>query len=93
MRIPAIPAHSLVQMEEFWHVSFSDAPDFRPGDAMGSVPGREVPGKVPVEWIADSQEFVHTKLPKLIVIAIIGFIFNHLRHTGIPAPSAEPRRR
>ena len=35
-------------------------------------------GKVLDEWIADSQEFVHTKLPKLIVIAIIAFIFNRL---------------
>lgn len=35
-------------------------------------------GKVLDEWIADSQEFVHTKLPKLIVIAIIAFIFSHL---------------
>ena len=35
-------------------------------------------GKVLDEWIADSQEFVHTKLPKLIVIAIIAFIFSRL---------------
>ena len=37
-------------------------------------------GKVLDEWIADSQEFVHTKLPKLIVIAIIAFIFSRLLH-------------
>ena len=37
-------------------------------------------GKVLDEWIADSQEFVHAKLPKLIVIAIIAFIFTRLLH-------------
>lgn len=35
-------------------------------------------GKVLDEWIADSQEFLHSKLPKLIVIAIIAFIFSRL---------------
>lgn len=35
-------------------------------------------GKVVDEWIVDSQEFIHTKLPKLIVIAIIAFIFSRL---------------
>jgi small conductance mechanosensitive channel len=35
-------------------------------------------GKVLDEWIADSQEFVHTKLPKLIVIAIIALVFSRL---------------
>jgi hypothetical protein len=35
-------------------------------------------GKVLDEWIADSQEFVHTKLPKLIVIAIIALILSRL---------------
>jgi small conductance mechanosensitive channel len=35
-------------------------------------------GKVLDEWIADSQEFVHTKLPKLLVIAMIAFIFSRL---------------
>jgi moderate conductance mechanosensitive channel len=35
-------------------------------------------GKVLDEWIADSQEFLHTKLPKLIVIAIIAFVFSRL---------------
>ena len=39
-------------------------------------------GKVLDEWIADSQEFVHTKLPKLIVIAIIAFIFSRLLRLG-----------
>ncbi len=35
-------------------------------------------GKVLDEWIGDSQEFLHTKLPRLIVIAIIAFIFSRL---------------
>jgi hypothetical protein len=35
-------------------------------------------GKVQDEWIADSREFVRTKLPKLIVIAMIAFLFSHL---------------
>lgn len=37
-------------------------------------------GKVLDEWIADSQEFVHTKLPKLVVIAIIAFILSRVLH-------------
>ena len=35
-------------------------------------------GKVLDEWIADGQEFVHTKLPRLIVIAVIAFLLNKL---------------
>ncbi|HTW62114.1 MAG TPA: mechanosensitive ion channel family protein [Terracidiphilus sp.] len=35
-------------------------------------------GKVLDEWIADSQEFLHTKLPHLIVIALIAFLLNKL---------------
>jgi len=35
-------------------------------------------GKVLDQWIADSQVFIHTDLPKLVVIAIISFIFNRL---------------
>jgi small-conductance mechanosensitive channel len=35
-------------------------------------------GKVLDEWIADSQEFLHTKLPHLIVIAAIAFLLNKL---------------
>lgn len=35
-------------------------------------------GKVWDEWIADSQEFVRAKLPKLIVIAVIAFILSRL---------------
>ncbi len=31
-------------------------------------------GKVLDEWIADSQEFIHTKLPHLVVIALIAFL-------------------
>jgi moderate conductance mechanosensitive channel len=35
-------------------------------------------GRVLDEWISDSQEFIHTKLPRLIVIAIIAFILSRL---------------
>jgi small conductance mechanosensitive channel len=35
-------------------------------------------GKVLDEWIADSQEFIHTKLPHLIVIFAIAFFLNKL---------------
>jgi small conductance mechanosensitive channel len=35
-------------------------------------------GKVLDEWIADSQEFIHTKLPHLVVIALIAFVLSRL---------------
>lgn len=35
-------------------------------------------GKVVDEWAADSQEFLHTKLPRLVVIAVIAFLLNKL---------------
>lgn len=35
-------------------------------------------GKVLDDWINDSQEFLHTKLPHLIVVAIIAFILSRL---------------
>lgn len=35
-------------------------------------------GKVLEEWIGDTQEFLHTKLPHLIVVALIAFILNRL---------------
>jgi moderate conductance mechanosensitive channel len=35
-------------------------------------------GKVVDEWIADSQEFIHSKLPHLIVIALIAFLLDKL---------------
>ncbi|MGA9061254.1 MAG: mechanosensitive ion channel family protein [Terracidiphilus sp.] len=35
-------------------------------------------GRVLDEWILDSQEFLHTKLPRLIVIAIIAFVLSRL---------------
>jgi moderate conductance mechanosensitive channel len=35
-------------------------------------------GKVLDEWIADSQDFLHTKLPHLIVIVAIAFLLNKL---------------
>jgi small conductance mechanosensitive channel len=39
-------------------------------------------GRVLDEWINDSQEFIHTKLPRLIVIAIIAFILSRLLSLG-----------
>ncbi len=39
-------------------------------------------GRVLDEWIIDSQEFIHTKLPRLIVIAIIAFILSRLLSLG-----------
>ncbi len=35
-------------------------------------------GRVLDEWINDSQEFIHAKLPRLVVIAIIAFILSRL---------------
>jgi small conductance mechanosensitive channel len=35
-------------------------------------------GKILDEWIVDSQEFIHTKLPHLIVVAAIAFFLNKL---------------
>jgi small conductance mechanosensitive channel len=35
-------------------------------------------GKVLDEWIDDSQEFLHTKLPHLIVVAVIAFVLIRL---------------
>jgi len=35
-------------------------------------------GKVLDEWISDTQEFLHVKLPHLLVIAIIAFLLNRL---------------
>lgn len=35
-------------------------------------------GKVLDEWIDDTQEFLHVKLPHLIMVAIIAFILNRL---------------
>lgn len=35
-------------------------------------------GKVLDEWIVDAQEFLHTKLPHLIVVVVIAFILSRL---------------
>ena len=35
-------------------------------------------GKVVDEWIADTQEFIRTKLPHLVVVAIIAFVLSRL---------------
>jgi small conductance mechanosensitive channel len=45
--------------------------DYQPGSFMGRVVD---------EWIGDSQEFVHTKLPHLIGIALIALFLNKLLH-------------
>jgi len=37
-------------------------------------------GKVFDEWTGDAQEFLHVKLPHLIVVAIIAFLLNRLLH-------------
>ncbi len=37
-------------------------------------------GRVLDEWAVDAQEFIHTKLPHLFVVAIIGFILSRLLH-------------
>ncbi len=37
-------------------------------------------GKVLDEWIDDSQEFIHSKLPHLIVVAVLAFLLNRLLH-------------
>jgi small conductance mechanosensitive channel len=48
-------------------------------------------GRVLDEWIADSQEFLHTKLPHLIVIGLIAYLLNRLLKlvTGRMARMAE----
>ena len=35
-------------------------------------------GKVADEWATDTQEFIRSKLPHLIVVAIIAFVLNRL---------------
>ena len=35
-------------------------------------------GKVLDEWVDDTQEFLHTKLPHLFVVAVIAFVLNRL---------------
>jgi len=35
-------------------------------------------GKVLDEWVSDAQEFIHTKLPHMIVVAVIAFILIRL---------------
>jgi len=39
-------------------------------------------GRVVDEWAADGQEFLHTKLPHLVVIAAIAFLLNKLLQVG-----------
>lgn len=35
-------------------------------------------GKVLDEWAVDAQEFVHTRLPHLLIVALIGFVLSRL---------------
>jgi len=35
-------------------------------------------GKVLDEWIGDTQEFIHSKLPHLVLVAIIAFVLIRL---------------
>jgi small conductance mechanosensitive channel len=35
-------------------------------------------GKILDEWVVDGQEFIHTRLPHLLVVALIGFILSRL---------------
>jgi len=35
-------------------------------------------GKVLDEWVVDTQEFIHTKLPHLLIVALIGFVLSRL---------------
>jgi small-conductance mechanosensitive channel len=37
-------------------------------------------GRILDEWIVDAQEFIHAKLPHLIVIGLIAFLLNKLLH-------------
>jgi small conductance mechanosensitive channel len=43
------------------------------------APGRFL-GKVLDEWVDDTQEFIHSKLPHLIVVAVLAFLLNRLLH-------------
>lgn len=51
--------------------------DLMPGRFGWFKEGRFL-GKVLDEWIVDAQEFIHTKLPHLIVVALIAFILSRL---------------
>src|SRR5208282_2591214 len=35
-------------------------------------------GKILDEWINDAQEFIRTRLPHLLILALIGFFLNYL---------------
>jgi len=37
-------------------------------------------GKVIDEWADDAQEFIHTKVPHLLMVALIAFVLNRLLH-------------
>jgi len=37
-------------------------------------------GKIVDEWADDAQEFIHSKLPHLLIVALIGFVLSRLLH-------------
>jgi small conductance mechanosensitive channel len=37
-------------------------------------------GKVLDEWVDDAQEFIHSKLPHLVLVAVLAFLLNRLLH-------------
>jgi small-conductance mechanosensitive channel len=39
-------------------------------------------GRILDEWVVDTQEFLHTKLPHLIVVALIAFVLSRLLRLG-----------
>lgn len=45
-------------------------------DAWAFIAQGRFMGKVLDEWVADSQEFIHSKLPHLLVIALIAFLLD-----------------
>jgi len=60
--MPAFSCRSEILLASLWNV-FSEGRFF---------------GRVLDEWTHDAQEFVHTRLPHLVIIAIIGFVLNRL---------------
>lgn len=56
-------------------MTFADFIDF---DRWGWFQQGRFLGRVLDEWIQDSQELIHTRLPRLIVIAVIAFVLSRL---------------
>lgn len=70
--VRAILKDSLVQNREFFMLQLLLAARW------GLFSDGRFMGKVLDEWINDSQEFLHTTLPHLIVIGLIAFLLNKL---------------